>query len=286
GLLGPLDVLTPRFAAGRVDYGAVIPFKQAVLRRAWGNFQASAPSPPPPALEEDNAREAPWLDDYSPFLALQGYYEGRPWHEWHNALVLRKPAALKKAREQLADGIGRHRLGQFLFSRQWSALKQHAHDKKIRLIGDVPIFVSIDSSDVWANPDLFKLDEERKPTVVAGVPPDYFSATGQLWGNPHYDWEAMKKAGYAWWIARFRKTVEQADLVRRDHFRGFEAAWEIPAGNETAVQGEWVPGPGAGLLVALQDAFSGLPLIAEDLGVITPPVDAMRKSFHLPGMRI
>jgi 4-alpha-glucanotransferase len=286
GLLGPLDVLAPRFAAGRVDYGAVIPFKQALLRRAWENFQASATPALRAAFEDYNAREAHWLDDFSLFMAVKDSYEGKPWHDWHPDLILRKPAALEKARRQLADGVGRHRLGQFLFSRQWSQLKQHAHDKKVRLIGDIPIFVSIDSSDVWANPELFKLDEERLPTVVAGVPPDYFSATGQLWGNPHYHWEAMKQAGYAWWIARFRKTLEQVDLVRLDHFRGFEASWEVPAGNETAEVGEWVPGPGADLLYSLRDALGGLPLIAEDLGVITPPVVALRKQFDLPGMRI
>lgn len=286
GLLGPLDVLTPRFAAGRVDYGAVIPFKQALLRRAWENFQTSATPALRTSFEEYNARESYWLDDFSLFMALKDSYEGKSWHDWHPDLILRKPAALEKAKKQLVDAVGRHRLGQFLFSRQWAALKQHAHDKKVKLIGDVPIFVSIDSSDVWANPELFKLDDERKPTVVAGVPPDYFSATGQLWGNPHYDWEAMKRTDYVWWIKRFQKTLEQVDLVRLDHFRGFEASWEIPAGNETAEIGEWVPGPGADLLQALKKGVGGLPLIAEDLGVITPPVDALRKAFDLPGMRI
>jgi 4-alpha-glucanotransferase len=286
GLLGPLDVLTPRFAAGRVDYGSVIPFKQALLRRAWENFQASATPALRTAFEEYCGREASWLDDFSLFMALKDSYEGKSWHDWHPDLILRKPAALEKARRQLGDGMGRHRLGQFLFSRQWAALKQYAHEKKVKLIGDAPIFVSIDSSDVWANPALFKLDEERKPSVVAGVPPDYFSATGQLWGNPHYDWAAMKKTGYAWWIARFKKTLEQVDLVRLDHFRGFEASWEIPAGNETAEVGEWVPGPGAELLNALKKGLHGLPIIAEDLGVITPPVDALRRSFGLPGMLI
>jgi 4-alpha-glucanotransferase len=286
GLLGPLDVLTPRFAAGQVDYGSVIPFKQALLRRVWENFQSSAAPALRSAFEEYCGREASWLDDFSLFMALKDYHEGKSWHDWHPDLILRKPAALEKARRQLADSVGRHRVGQFLFARQWTALKQYAHEKKVKLIGDAPIFVSIDSSDVWANPTLFKLDEERKPTVVAGVPPDYFSATGQMWGNPHYDWAAMKKAGYAWWIARFKKSFEQVDLVRLDHFRGFEAAWEIPAGNETAEVGEWVPGPGADLLNALKKGLHGLPIIAEDLGVITPPVDALRRSFGLPGMLI
>jgi 4-alpha-glucanotransferase len=287
GLVGPLDLLTPRFSADHVDYGPVIRFKQSLLTRAWENFQAGAA----PALREPFAafcdRESSWLDDYALFMALKDYHQGGWWLDWPSELILRKPAALDKARKQLANGIGRHRLGQFLFARQWAALRQYAHEKQIKFIGDIPIFVSIDSSDVWANPEMFQLDEqEHKPTVVAGVPPDYFSATGQLWGNPHYNWPAMKKTGYYWWIARFRKTLEQVDLIRLDHFRGFEAAWEVPAGNATAEIGEWVSGPGADLLAAVKKGLGGLPLIAEDLGVITPPVDALRRQFDLPGMRI
>ena len=196
------------------------------------------------------------------------------------------PAALSRLRDKLRDDIGRHRFGQFLFFRQWKYLKDYANSKGIRLIGDVPIFVASDSADVWANPDLFHLDDQRRPTVVAGVPPDYFSATGQLWGNPLYNWERSRQTGHAWWIARLRATLEQVDLVRIDHFRGFEAYWEIPAGSPTAQTGRWVKGPGVELFEVLRKALGRLPLIAEDLGLITPEVEALRDQLGLPGMRI
>jgi 4-alpha-glucanotransferase len=285
-LIGPLDVITPTFPAGEVDYGPVVEFKQALLARAWENYRTDAAPALREPFEEFCTSEAAWLDDYALFAALKERHDGASWLEWESDLLLRKPTALDRARRALADDMGRHRFGQFLFWRQWTDLKAHAHSKGIRLIGDVPIFVAIDSADVWANPDQFKLDEERQPTVVAGVPPDYFSTTGQLWGNPHYDWEKMKADGYAWWIARFRKTLEQVDLVRLDHFRGFEASWEVPAGSPTAETGAWVTGPGADLLGAVQKALGRLPLIAEDLGVITPDVEALRDAFDLPGMRI
>jgi len=286
GLIKAADLPTTHFPADHVDYGPVIQFKQTLLTRAWENFQASGARPLRSAFDAFCSRQASWLDDYSLFMALKEAHEGAGWHAWPADLVLRKPAALEKARRNLTGSIGRQKFGQFLFTRQWTDLKRHAHERGIKLIGDVPIFVSIDSADVWANPDLFQLDEERKPTVVAGVPPDYFSATGQLWGNPHYNWAEMKKSGYAWWIARMKATLAQVDLVRLDHFRGFEASWEIPAENTTAEIGRWVPGPGADLLHALRNGLDGLPLIAEDLGVITPQVEALRDEFHLPGMRI
>jgi 4-alpha-glucanotransferase len=200
--------------------------------------------------------------------------------------VLRESAALKKALAEYGLAAAQHQFRQFLFFRQWRALKAYANDRGIKLIGDVPIFVSSDSADVWAHPELFQLDARRRPTFVAGVPPDYFSKTGQLWGNPLYDWDALEKTGYAWWIARMRATLGTVDLIRLDHFRGFEAYWEIPAGNPTAEIGRWVKGPGDKLFHALKNALGGLPLIAEDLGVITPEVDALREQFHLPGMRI
>jgi 4-alpha-glucanotransferase len=286
GLIGPLDVVTPSFPTGEVDYGAVVEFKQALLARAWGNYRAGAAPSLRAPFDEFCGREARWLNDYALYAALKEKHDGASWLEWEPDLRLRKPAALDRAHRVLVDDAGRHCFGQFLFWRQWSDLKAYAHTKGIRLIGDVPIFVATDSADVWANPEQFKLDEDRQPTVVAGVPPDYFSATGQLWGNPHYDWEKMKASGYTWWIARFRKTLEQVDLVRLDHFRGFEASWEVPAGSPTAETGEWVPGPGADLLTAVQKALGRLPLIAEDLGVITPGVEALRDAFDLPGMRI
>jgi 4-alpha-glucanotransferase len=287
GLLSEDDVPEPRFPAAHVDYGPVIQYKQGLLECAWENFRAGKGEESLRSEFEDwCSKQASWLDDYALFMALKDAHEGAAWLTWSTDLVLRKPSALAKARRTCFDSIGRQKFAQFLFARQWSGVREYLRSKGMKVIGDVPIFVSIDSADVWANPNLFVLDEERKPTVVAGVPPDYFSATGQLWGNPHYDWEVMKKTGYAWWIARMKATLAQVDLVRLDHFRGFEAYWEIPAENTTAEIGEWVPGPGADLLRALRSALGGLPLIAEDLGVITPEVEALRDEFHLPGMRI
>ncbi len=198
----------------------------------------------------------------------------------------RDPAALKDALDKQRDAVGLHQFRQFLFFRQWTALREHCHLRGVRIIGDLPIFVSADSSDVWANAELFYLDEQRRPTHVAGVPPDYFSADGQLWGNPLYNWDAMKRTGYSWWVGRIRASLRQVDVVRLDHFRGFEAYWEVPADAKTAKAGRWVPGPGSDLFNVLHDQLGGLPLIAEDLGLITPPVEALRDQFQLPGMRV
>jgi 4-alpha-glucanotransferase len=286
GLLGPMDLLPPRFPEATVDYGPVIDYKEALLARAWENFKAGRGASLRPAFDQFQHENAAWLDDFALFLAIKDAHGKQGWYAWEQELIQRRPAALEKARASLADSIARHRFTQMLFARQWEALKKAANQRGVRIIGDIPIFVAGDSSDVWANPELFLLDPDCRPTVVAGVPPDYFSATGQLWGNPHYDWEAMKRDGYSWWKARFRAILRQVDLVRLDHFRGFAAAWQVPADAENAVTGEWVPGPGADLLMALQEALGGLPIIAEDLGVITPDVQALREQFGLPGMRI
>lgn len=286
GLLHRDDLAGRNFPAERVDYGAVIDFKDRLLNRAWTNFQGGAAPHLRQSFEGFCQREAGWLEDFSLFMALKEAHGGKSWLEWDRTLVLREPEALDQARRALAGPAAAQRFRQFLFFRQWRDLKQFANDKGIRLIGDIPIFVAVDSADVWANPHLFQLDEQRRPRVVAGVPPDYFSATGQLWGNPLYDWQALKQAGYAWWIARCRSTLEQVDLIRLDHFRGFEAYWEIPAGQVTAEVGRWRKGPGEGLFVALRSALGGLPIIAEDLGLITPEVEALRDGLGLPGMRI
>jgi 4-alpha-glucanotransferase len=286
GLLEPVDYTHHGFPDDHVEYGPVIQFKQHVLTRAWENFQARGGAELRKELAAFCGESAWWLDDFALFMALKDAHGGGSWQTWPEPLLMREPEALREARRTYGAGVARHKLGQFLFFRQWRALKAHANGKGVRLIGDAPIFVATDSADVWANPGLFQLDEHRRPAVVAGVPPDYFSATGQLWGNPHYNWEAMRADGYAWWIARMRATLAQVDLVRLDHFRGFEAHWEIPAGSLTAQTGHWVKGPGADLLTALELALGGLPLIAEDLGVITPEVDALRRRFGLPGMRI
>jgi 4-alpha-glucanotransferase len=198
----------------------------------------------------------------------------------------REPAALAQAGRELADKLEKYHFRQFIAYRQWTRLKEYAHGKGLRLIGDLPIFVSLDSADVWANPDQFLLDEQHRPTVLAGVPPDYFSPVGQLWGNPLYDWNKMQRDGYRWWMARLRASLAHVDVIRLDHFRGFDAAWHVPAGAPTAQEGEWVDAPGEDFLTHVRAELGGLPLIAEDLGLITPSVRALRDQFHLPGMRI
>jgi 4-alpha-glucanotransferase len=286
GLLQPGEVNGADFPDGPVDYPRATEFKSRLTARAWLNFQGGTAATLKPLFDEFCQANAGWLDDFALFMAIKDAHAGSSWQHWPEELRLRELPALQRARRDLDDRIGLHRFRQFLFDRQWAALKEYAHRRGVRLIGDMPIFIAGDSVDVWANPSLFLLDRERRPTVVAGVPPDYFSATGQLWGNPIYDWEAHRKTGYAWWIARMRSALKQVDLIRLDHFRGFEAAWHVPAGSATAEPGAWAPGPGAELFEALSAALGGLPLIAEDLGVITPEVDALRLRFGLPGMRI
>jgi 4-alpha-glucanotransferase len=231
-------------------------------------------------------KNADWLEDFALFMALKNVHELRPWHTWEPELVRRDPSALNHARRRFKTAIRNAKILQYIFDDQWHRLLKYAHRRGVRIIGDIPIFVAHDSADAWAHPDLFFLDERGHPTVMAGVPPDYFSATGQLWGNPLYRWDAHQQTGYAWWIKRMRKIFEMVDIVRIDHFRGFEAYWEIPGHEETAINGHWVPGPGADLFEALGRALRDMPIIAEDLGVITPPVEALRDQFNFPGMRV
>jgi 4-alpha-glucanotransferase len=286
GLLDGRDVPGGNFPTDRVDYGPVISFKNELLGRAWDRFREGRGNALKPAFEKFVADEGRWLNDFALFMAIKDTQQGRSWLEWPEAAKMREASYLKQARAELANSIGLHQFRQFLFFRQWRRVKEYANGHGLKIIGDIPIFVSADSADVWASPHLFQLDAQRRPKFVAGVPPDYFSETGQLWGNPHYDWAAMQKDGFAWWIDRFRATFEQVDMVRLDHFRGFEAYWEIPAGSPNAIKGRWVQAPGKALLEAVKKAFGGLPIIAEDLGVITPEVDALRRGFALPGMRI
>lgn len=287
GLLQEADLAAaPSFPADRVDYGPVIQFKLKLLNRAWENYQRGLVPALRGSFDEFCARNRGWLDDYAMFMAIKGAHGGASWHDWPTEFRLRKTDALLTAKSQLADPIGRCRFGQFLFFRQWRELKKFANDKGIKLLGDAPIFVSSDSADVWANPQFFLLDEQRRPKAVAGVPPDYFSATGQLWGNPLYDWDALRRTEYAWWINRLKATLEQVDVVRIDHFRGFEAYWEVPAGMPTAEHGRWVKAPGIDLFEHIKKAMGNLPLVAEDLGIITPEVEALRDRFGLPGMKI
>ena len=265
---------------GPVDYPAVIPAKMKLLREAYGNSKFGE------QFETFVEEHRGWLDDYALYMALKGKYGGRPWNLWTEDLVKRKPDALQKARRELAAEIRFHQFVQYLFSVHWSDVKNAANGAGIEVIGDIPIFVSHDSADVWARQDLFHLDESGEPTVVAGVPPDYFSETGQLWGNPLYDWESMEGDGYSWWVGRMRMALTLYDMVRVDHFRGFEAYWEIPADAETAKEGRWVKGPGKDVFRAVEAGLGELPIIAEDLGEITPEVEALRDELGLPGMKV
>lgn len=288
GLIQKNEIGNVSFRDDRVDYLAVEPFKMRLARRAWENYRNGGASHLKEAYEDFLHDKRDWLGDYALFMALKEARLGEAWYDWPTEFRRRDTsgAVLAFAKEELADELGTYEFGQFLFFRQWHELREHAHASGIRLIGDLPIFVSPDSADVWSNPRLYLLDSTLRPRVVAGVPPDYFSRTGQLWGNPHYDWEAMRATGYAWWKARLKATLEMVDVVRLDHFRGFLAAWQVDASETTAINGKWVPGPGADLFRELKSALGVLPLIAEDLGEITPDVFALRDELGLPGMKI
>jgi len=286
GLLQKEDLdKRPAFPEGSVPYGEVIPWKLYLLERAFHYFKHN-PGPWVEDFEAFKQAQAFWLEDFSLFMALKEAHGGAPWNQWESSLRQRQPQALEKFKQQEHERLERHQFSQFLFFRQWEGLRTYAHSKGIRIVGDIPIFVAYDSSDVWANPDLFYLDSSGNPTVVAGVPPDYFSPTGQLWGNPLYRWDYHASQNYAWWIERIRAALKIVDIIRLDHFRGFAAYWEVPAGNPTAEKGKWVPGPGISFFEAVQNALGELPFIAEDLGVITPDVVAMREHFGFPGMKI
>jgi 4-alpha-glucanotransferase len=286
GLLRPSDLAAATFPAQRVDFGPVIQFKARALGRAWERFQAGAAPALRPAFDAFCRAEAGWLDDFALFMALKEAHGPGVWTDWEPPLAAREPAALARARERLGGAVERERFGQFLFFQQWRALKEYASGKGVRLVGDAPIFVAHDSADLWAHPELFHLDPQGRPRVVAGVPPDYFSATGQLWGNPLYDWQALRQTGYRWWIERLRSALRLVDVVRLDHFIGFQNYWEIPAGSPTAQAGRWVEGPGADFFDAVGKALGQLPIIAEDLGSVTPAVEALRQRYRFPGMRV
>lgn len=288
GLLGEADLKDrPEFPADRVDFGEVIKWRFACLDAAWQRFQLPALAERRAEFEAWCAEQSPWLDDFALFMALKDDHQGRPWTEWAPELVRRETTAVAAARTRLGPAMGRHAFRQWLFARQWAQLHAYAKDKGVRLLGDLPIFVAHDSCDVWAHADLFQLDAQGQPTSVAGVPPDYFSKTGQLWGNPLYDWDRLRETDYQWWADRLAATLAQVDLVRIDHFRGFAAYWEVPAGEETAVNGRWVKGPGREFFGAMAKALGGeLPVVAEDLGVITAEVEALRDEVGLPGMKV
>jgi len=283
-LLRPSDCAGHAFSPSAVEYEKVVPFKLRLLETAWSRFSAGTRPDLRPAYERFCHDHGLWLDDYALFRALKDRYNGACYLEWPAELVRRSRSALEMARIELADRIESVRFGQFLLLRQAERLEQHAHDKGVRLIGDLPFFVSPDSSDVWANPELFLLGENHRPKVVAGVPPDYFSADGQLWGNPVYDWDALRQTSYRWCIDRLRALLAHVDVIRLDHFRAFAAAWHVPAGAATARSGQWVQGARADFFVAVEKGLGSLPFIAEDLGLITSDVTALRDQFHLPGM--
>jgi len=270
----------------RVDFAAVMPWRMERLARAAERFRHHGSAEHRRALDDFCTEHRDWLDDYALFMALADSFGWRAWCDWPRGLGRRETAALEAARVEHGERIAFWKFAQWCFFRQWAALKKYANDRSVQIIGDAPIFLAYQSADVWARQGLFELDGAGRPTIVAGVPPDRFSATGQRWGNPLYRWSEHAHGGYAWWVQRIRRTFELVDLVRIDHFRGFAGYWEIPAGEPTAVHGRWVPGPGAALFKAITKALGPMPIIAEDLGVITPDVEALRKKFAFPGMRI
>jgi 4-alpha-glucanotransferase len=270
----------PRLPEDRVAFGAVIEAKNRLFRKAFSRFKNSG------AFDTFCDREQYWLDDYALFRVLKDLHGGRQWTDWDEPCRVRRPAALRQVSKMQADSIRYHKFLQYVFHTQWKTIHAHAQTIGIRIIGDIPCYVSFDSADTWASPELFELDSQCRPLRVAGVPPDYFSKNGQLWGNPLYRWDVMRADGYAWWIVRLRKTLERLDLVRLDHFRAFASYWAVPSDSPTAVDGEWVKGPGIEFFDAIERALGSLPLIAEDLGLITDDVVALREAAGLPGMKV
>ena len=270
----------PPLAHDYVEFERVAAYKFSLLRSSWERFDGD------PDLDAFIEAEREWLDDFALFMSLKEAAGGKPWWEWERALRAQESKAMARAREQYADDIGFWQYTQWLFFRQWEVLRNAARARGIRILGDVPIYVAGDSADVWGNRELFQLDEQGLPTVVAGVPPDYFSMTGQRWGNPLYRWDLHRETGYRWWISRVQANLRFADMIRLDHFRGFAAYWEIKASEPTAVNGRWLPGPGHELFDAIRTALGDLPLVAEDLGFITPAVHQLRDTVGLPGMRV
>ncbi|PIQ07542.1 MAG: 4-alpha-glucanotransferase [Ignavibacteriales bacterium CG18_big_fil_WC_8_21_14_2_50_31_20] len=269
----------------KIDFGSIYQNKLKVLRVAYENMKKMGKS-----INSECAdfceKNKDWLEDYSLFMSVKNYHNGIVWKDWEREIAFRENGAIEKWKEKLSDEIGFHKFMQFKFATQWSIVKEYANEKGIQIIGDLPIFVAYDSSDVWANTSLFTVDAEGNQETVAGVPPDYFSKTGQLWGNPLYKWNIMEKDNFLWWQKRLQKMYELVDIVRIDHFRGLEAYWEIPGDAETAIDGKWVKAPGKKLFEVLKNVFGDVKILAEDLGVITPEVEELRDSFNLPGMKI
>ena len=281
-LLSPNDLVNDlQFNNRKVEYDKVREFKEDKLKIAFNNFNLSETK-----FKNFKTREFWWLDDFALFTSLKEYFNGKAWNEWDEEIKLHQPKAVDYYCELLNEQINYYKFCQFIFFEQWTKLKKFTNDKGINIIGDIPIFISADSSDAWANSQLFQFDDNKVPTKVAGVPPDYFSKTGQLWGNPLYDWKVLAKQNFSWWIQRFRVLQKQVDILRVDHFRGFEAYWAVPAGENTAINGEWEKAPGEKLFSVLIDELGELPIIAEDLGIITKEVENLRDKFNFPGMKI
>lgn len=287
GLLTEADIAEPPvFPARRVDYNAATAWKMRLLTNAHARFNEQPHHHLRGAYDEFCGQSAGWLDDFALFMALKNAHEQRSWVEWPQRYAQRQPQAMAEARRALAVPIALHHFAQFIFFRQWARAREEATRRGVRIIGDLAIFVAHDSADVWSHPEYYFLDEAGQPTVVAGVPPDYFSKTGQRWGNPLYRWDALRESGYRWWIDRVRQALRVYDIIRLDHFRGFESYWEVPASSPDAVHGSWKPGPGAGLFQAIRAELGDVPFIAEDLGVITPEVRALQRGLSFPGMRV
>ncbi|MER3433921.1 MAG: 4-alpha-glucanotransferase [Leptolyngbya sp. ERB_1_1] len=281
GLLKPDELIPLEGGSERVEFDRVIPYKTKLLKLAFDRFK------PESDFDQFCQQQSQWLDDFALFMSLLEANPGKNWNQWDSAIARRDPDAIEAVSATLKTAIQFHQFLQFKFFEQWMKLRQYANSKSIQIIGDISIYVCHNSADMWANPEIFKLDRETfEPTFIAGVPPDYFSATGQLWGNPVYDWDQLQKSNYEWWIQRFQTTLQYVDIVRVDHFRGFQAYWQVPAGEETAINGEWIEAPGAEFFETLGERLGKLPILAEDLGIITPEVEALRDHFNFPGMKI
>ena len=286
GWIDPAGLNALDSASGPVDYEHVFAQKMPLLFEAARNFLRTASAEALRRFESFHAQHCWWLDDFVLFDALRARHKLEPWNKWRRELAQRDPSALNRVRQELADDLRIRSALQFAFSEQWRALRCYCAERSIRIVGDVAIFVNYDSADVWTNRELFRLNGNLEPEVVAGVPPDFFSKTGQRWGNPLYRWDVMKERGYQWWIHRLKSATQNCDYIRLDHFRGFDQFWEIPAGDATAVNGRWVDGPRDDLFLKLREALGGLPFFAEDLGYITPEVHALRERLKIPGMAV
>lgn len=288
GLLSEEDFADlPTFPTDKVDFDQVIPVKVSLLHKACENFKTQATANQKKPFYTFCNTRGYWLNNYALFMALKDAHNGDSWHTWEPELVKREPAALRLAEETLTEQIFYYKFVEYEFFRQWSELKNYANDHGVQIIGDIPIYVAHDSADVWANPEIFALDEETgEVELMAGVPPDYFSSTGQLWGNPVYKWDVLEKQDFHWWVQRFEAMLDYIDIIRIDHFRGFEGYWAVPQGEKTAINGEWLKGPGTSLFDAIKRQLGKLPILAEDLGLITPEVEALRDEYEFPGMKV